>query len=154
MLGRHHEAQEAAKQLAASVHTHAGDIPEMKLFITEYFSPYPLFVALRFADWQTIISAPQPNAELPITTGMWRYARGVAFTAMGDMAKAKAEREELAKVRGTLGEANAYGLNPGSLIFDIALSVLDGRIAAAEGDRKAAIGHYEAAVALQDTVAL
>ena len=153
MLGRHHEAQEAAKQLAASVHTHAGDIPEMKLFITEYFSPYPLFVALRFADWQTIINAPQPNAELPITTGMWRYARGVAFTAMGDMAKAKAERDELAKVRGTLGEANAYGLNPGSLIFDIALSVLDGRIAAAEGDRKAAIGHYEAAIALQDTVA-
>jgi tetratricopeptide (TPR) repeat protein len=153
MLGRHKAAQEAAKQLAASVHTHAGDIPEMKMFITEYFSPYPMFVALRFADWQTIISAPQPSAELPLSNGVWRYARGVAFTAMGDIAKAKAEREELAKVRSTIGESNAYGLNAGSLILDIAQNVLDGRMAAAQGDRKAAIGHFEAAVMLQDKVA-
>jgi tetratricopeptide (TPR) repeat protein len=153
MLGRQKEAEEAAKQLAASVTTHAGDIPEMGLFITEYFSPYPMFVALRFADWSTIMSMPQPKAELPIANGFWHYARGVAFTATGETAKAKAERAELAKFRGMVGEGNNYGLNAGSLILDIAMSVLDGRIAAAEGDRKAAIGHYETAVALQDKVA-
>jgi tetratricopeptide (TPR) repeat protein len=153
MLGRHVQAQEAAKELAASVDRHAGDIPEMSVFITEYFSPYPTFVALRFADWQTIMSAPQPRAELPISNGIWRYARGVAFTAMGDMDKAKAERDELAKIRGAIDEGNVYGLNAGSLILDIAINVLDGRMAAAKGDRKAAIGHFEAAVALQDTVA-
>ena len=153
MLGRHKEAEEAAKQLAASVHVHAGDISEMQAFITEYFGPYPMFVALRFADWQTIMNVPQPNAELPISNGFWHYARGVAFTAMGDMAKAKAEREELAKVRSTIGDSNVYGLNAGALILDIAQNVLDGRIAAAAGDRKAAIGHFEAAVMLQDQVA-
>ena len=30
---------------------HAGDIAEMQAFITEYFGPYPLFVAVRFGDW-------------------------------------------------------------------------------------------------------
>ena len=153
MLGRHQAAREAGKQLAQSVDMHAGDIAEMRAFITEYFGPYPMFVALRFADWPTIMSTPQPKADLPISNGIWRYARGVALTAMGDMAKAKAERAELAKVRGTIGDGNVYGLNAGSLILDIAQSVLDGRIAAAEGDRKAAIQHYEAAVALQDKVA-
>jgi tetratricopeptide (TPR) repeat protein len=153
MLGRHSAAKEAAQQLAASVGAHAGDIPEMGVFITEYFGPYPMFVALRFGDWQTIMRTPQPRPELPISTGIWHYARGVAFSAMGDVAKAKAEREALAKVRGTLGESNAYGLNPGSLILDIGLGVLDGRMAAAEGDRKTAIRHYEAAIALQDKVA-
>jgi tetratricopeptide (TPR) repeat protein len=48
MLGRHGEAKEAAKQLTESVEKHAADVPDMQIYITEYFGPYPLFVALRF----------------------------------------------------------------------------------------------------------
>jgi tetratricopeptide (TPR) repeat protein len=152
MLGRHSEAKEAANQLSKSVAHHAGDIPEMKVFITEYFGPYPLFVALRFQDWQTVLNMAKPSADLPISNGFRHYARGVAFTRMGDMEKAKAEREELAKVRQSITESHMYGLNQGSLILDIALAVLDGRMAAEKGDRKEAIRQFETAVALQDTV--
>jgi tetratricopeptide (TPR) repeat protein len=153
MLGRHGEAKAAADQLSDSVARRAGDIAEMRVFITEYFGPYPLFVALRFEDWQTVLNTAKPAADLPISNGFWHYARGVAFTDMGEKEKTKAEREELAKVRQTMTDSNMYGLNPGALVLDIALAVLDGRVAAAEGDRKAAIRHFEAAVALQDTVA-
>jgi tetratricopeptide (TPR) repeat protein len=153
MLGRHGEAKEAAKQLSASVAHHAGDIPEMGVFITEYFGPYPMFVALRFSDWPTVLNMTKPGADLPISNGLWHYARGVAFIQTGEVEKAKNERGELAKVRQTITESNRYGLNAGSLILDIALAVLDGRVAGAEGDRKSAIRHFEAAVALQDTVA-
>ena len=50
-------------------------------------------------------------------------------------------------------EGSFYGLNAGSDVLDIALAVLDGRIAAAKGDRKNAITHYETAVTIQDKIA-
>jgi hypothetical protein len=153
MLGRYGEAKDAAKQLAASLALHAADITAMQLYITEYFGPYPTFVALRFNDWPSVLSAAEPDAGLPISNGFWRYARGVAFSATGELAKAEAERARLVKLRETLPEDSAYGLNPGSDILNIALSVLDGRIAVAKGDRKAGIAHFETAVAIQDKIA-
>lgn len=153
MLGRYADAKDAAKQLAASVVTHAGDVPDMQNFITEYFGPYPLFVAVRFNDWPVVLQTKQPDAGLPVSNGFWHYARGVAFAATGDLEKAQAERASLAKTSSTLPEGSAYGLNAGSDILDIALLVLDGRIAAAKGDRKAAIQHLEAAVKTQDKIA-
>jgi tetratricopeptide (TPR) repeat protein len=153
MLGRHSDAKEAAGQLAASLSMHAADIPDMQTFITEYFGPYPLFVALRFGDWPTVLNAAQPDVSLPISTGFWHYARGVALCAAGEAAKAEVERSSLAKIRNTLPEGSFYGLNAGSDVLDIALAVLDGRIAAAKGDRKSAITHYETAVRIQDKIA-
>jgi tetratricopeptide (TPR) repeat protein len=153
MLGRHGEAREAARQLVKSLNQHASDIPEMQTFVTEYFGPYPLFVALRFGDWQEVLGAPQPQTTLPISNGLWHYARGVAFAAAGDVAGAQSERTRLEKAHATLPEGSNYGLNAGADVLAIAGAVLDGRIAAAKGDRRAAIGHYEAAVNLQDRIA-
>jgi tetratricopeptide (TPR) repeat protein len=153
MLGRYSEAKNAAGQLAASLSMHAADIPDMQTFITEYFGPYPLFVALRFADWPRVLNTPRPDVGLPISGGFWHYARGVALSAAGELAKAEAERSSLAKIRNTLPEGSFYGLNAGSDVLDIALAVLDGRIAAAKGDRKNAIMHYETAVRIQDKIA-
>jgi tetratricopeptide (TPR) repeat protein len=153
MLGRHSEAKEAAGQLAASLSMHAADIPDMQTFITEYFGPYPLFVALRFGDWPTVLNAAQPDVSLPISTGFWHYARGVALCATGEVAKAEAERSSLAKIRNALPEGSFYGLNAGSDVLDIAVAVLDGRIAMAKGDRKGAITHYETAARIEDKIA-
>jgi tetratricopeptide (TPR) repeat protein len=153
MLGRHGEAKDTAKQLAASLAVHAADIAGMQIFIKEYFGPYPTFVALRFNDWSSVLAAAEPDDSLPISKGFWHYARGVAFSATGELGKAETERASLAKLREMLPEASAYGLNPGSDILNIAISVLDGRIAVAKGDRKAGITHFETAVAKQDKIA-
>jgi hypothetical protein len=153
MLGRYSEAKDAARQLAASLAVHAADITDMQTYITEYFGPYPTFVALRFNDWPSVLSAPQPDAGLPISNGFWHYARGVAFSSTGELAKAETERDSLAKLREALPEGSVYGLNPGADILNIGLSVLDGRIALAKSDRKAAISNFEAAVAMQDKIA-
>jgi tetratricopeptide (TPR) repeat protein len=153
MLGRYSMAREAADQLAASVAVHGGDLQEMRTFITEYFAPYPLFAALRFADWRAVLKAPRPEAGLPISNGIWHYARGIALAARGERATAEAERRSLAQIQGSLPEGSAYGLNAGSDILAIALAVLDGRIAAAKGDRKAAIESFREAVTMQDKIA-
>jgi tetratricopeptide (TPR) repeat protein len=124
----------------------------MQGFVLEYFGPYPLFVAVRFGDWDTILKEPQPDSGLPLSNAFYRYARGVALAATGDIAGAETERTELAKIRDTLPEGTFYGYSNGADVLAIALAVVDGRIATAKGDRKAAIAHFEAAVAVQDTL--
>jgi tetratricopeptide (TPR) repeat protein len=153
MLGRYKDANDAAGRLAASLSAHASDIPEMQTFVTEYFGPYPLFVAARFGDWPAVLSTPRPKDGLPISNGLWRYARGVALSATGDAPKAEAERAELVTIRETLSEGSVYGLNAGTDVLGVALSLLDARIAAAKGDRKTAIRHLEASVMAQDKLA-
>ena len=153
MIGRYAPAKDAAERLAASVGVHASDIPEMQSFITEYFGPYPLFMAVRFGDWDTVQAMPQPDASLPISTGFWHYAQGVSLAAKGDIAGAEKARTQLATSASSQPEGSMYGFTPGADILGLALAVLDARIAVAKGDRKAAIGHLEAAVAAQDKVA-
>ena len=153
MLGRHAEAKDAAERLKESVKVHASDIPEMGGYINEYFGPYPLFIAVRFSDWDMILAAPEPDASLPLSNGFLQYARGVALAAKGDLTGAETARGKLDTIRSTLPEGSAYGYNTGADILGVALAVLDGRIAMAKGDRKAAITHLEAAVAAQDKLA-
>jgi tetratricopeptide (TPR) repeat protein len=153
MLGRYAPAKDAAERLTASLKTHAGDIAELEGFITEYFGPYPLLIAVRFADWDAVLKMPEPDASLTLTSGFHQYARGVALAATGDVAGAEAARAKLVTIRDTLPEGASYGYSAGADVFGVALAVLDGRIATAKGDRKAAITHFEAAVATQDKLA-
>jgi tetratricopeptide (TPR) repeat protein len=153
MLGRYAPAKDAADRLLKSVMVHAGDIAEMQGFVTEYFGPYPLLTAVRFNDWDAVLASPAPDASLPLSSGFHQYARGVALAAKGDLAGEEEARTALAKIRDTLPEGSAYGYSAGADVLGVALGVLDGRIATAKGDRKAAIGHFEAAVAIQDRLA-
>jgi tetratricopeptide (TPR) repeat protein len=153
MLGRYNDAAEAADQLAASMSAHGSDVPELQIYLTEYFTPYPLLTAARFSDWAAVMKTRQPHQSLPISNGFWHYARGLALAAAGDAAKAEAEGAKLAAIRDALPAEGMYGLNAGSDILGIASSVLDARIAAAEGDRKAAIDHLKSAVSAQDRLA-
>jgi tetratricopeptide (TPR) repeat protein len=150
MIGRYAPAKDAAERLAASVGVHASDIPEMQGFITEYFGPYPLFMAVRFGDWDTVQAMPRPDSSLPVSTGFWHYGQGVALAAKGDVAGAEKARADLATSASSQPEGSAYGFTPGPDILGLALAVLDARIAIAKGDRKAAIGHLETAAAAQD----
>jgi tetratricopeptide (TPR) repeat protein len=153
MLGRYEEARDAGRRLVESLSRHAADVPEMQAFITEYFGPYPLFVSLRFNDWPAVLDTAEPADNLPISKAFWHYARGVALSAKGALAKAEAERASLAATLAALPEHSAYGINAASDVLNIALTVLDARLAAAAGDRKTAIGHLENAVLLQDKLA-
>ena len=132
--------------------THAGDIAEMQGFVTEYFGPYPLLTAVRLNDWDAVLASPQPDTSLPLSSGYHQYARGVALVANGDLHGADSARAALAEIRTNLPAGAAYGFSSGTDVFGIALAVLDGRIATAKGDRKAAIGHFEDAVAIQDSL--
>ena len=144
-MGRYAEAQRAATQLTDNVRGHLKDMPML-----EGFLPSAFFVDLRFNRWDDVLKLPAPEKETPITGALWRYARGVAFAAKGKVAEAENEqRLFLSATKSVSGEA-PFGLNTAAGVFRIAGHALDARIAAARGDRRAAVEHWRKAVAAQD----
>jgi tetratricopeptide (TPR) repeat protein len=146
-LGKYAEAKRAATQLAENVRGHLKEMPML-----EGFLPSAIFVDLRFNRWDEILNMPAPGNETPITSALWHYGRGVAFAGKGKISEAEMERQLFANISKTISGETPFGLNTASSIFKIAGHVLDARIAAARGDRRAAVDHWRKAVDAQDAL--
>lgn len=73
---------------------------------------------------------------------VWHYACGVALSATGQADEAETKRNSLSHARATFVGGEPLWLNAGLDVLSFAVSVLDGRIAAAKGERKAAIAYF------------
>jgi tetratricopeptide (TPR) repeat protein len=62
----------------------------------EYFFPAPYWSLVRFGKYDEMLAEPAPAASLKYATAMWRYGRGLAFTAKGRLPEAKAELDSVA----------------------------------------------------------
>jgi tetratricopeptide (TPR) repeat protein len=153
MEGRYGDAREAAGHLTEALHTHGDDIPGLRNFVTEYFGMYPLLTAVRFHDWKTVLTAPQPAEDLPISRGLRHYARGVALADQGDVKGAAAERESLSQIIAKLPTESRYGNSPAKEVLGVGLAIVDARIAARTGDIEKALADLGVAVAMQDKLA-
>ncbi len=142
---------DAAIQAAKDLESRANG-REVDLAAAEMFLPTRMFVLLRFAKWDDVLSSPQPHAKLKGLTFVWHYARGCAFAAKGEAPKAEAEREAMEAAYKQIPAGLAFGmmLNDWSAIHDLAADTLDARIAAVRGDLRDAVEKWNAAVALQD----
>ena len=114
----------------------------------------PYFAHAQFSDAKTILSLADPGADFPYVQAMWRYARGVGLANAGDVTAAQAEVDAIAK----LEQANDFadlvaGGVPAKEVLQLAQQVVRARIAQANQDLAGAITHFEAAVALEDTLA-
>jgi len=148
MDGNFAQAKSAADQLVANAAPGLKEIPML-----EWFLPVPTYVLVRFGRWDDIAKLSPPDASLSIATAAWHYARGVGFAARGAAEDAAAERAQLAAVIDKQPADAMYGFNPARAVLTVALDALDARIAAARGDRKAALDSWRKAVAAQDALA-
>ena len=57
----------------------------------EEFLAVPVETLVRFGKWDSILGEPAPPPARVYETGMWHYARGIAYTRTGDVEKAAAE---------------------------------------------------------------
>ncbi len=149
MGGRHAAAKKAGDALFAEVLPGVDAMPMLEGYLLQ-----PTFVALRFQKWDEIARMPDPGPKLPLLRATWLYARAMAAAAVGDVKKAEALREAFGVARaalppGSMGSAQ----NSGASLLAVAANVLDARIAAARGDRKAAIASWVKAVAADDALA-
>ncbi len=147
--GRSVEAIRAASQVSSKM-------PEDALHgcggSSEHFWITPLYALVRFGKWDEILREGTPPEKLIYPTGVWHYARGLAFTAKGQMKEAEDELKRLKAIskNKTLSDSKAWGLNTGAKILAIATEVLAGELAAKRGDFKKAIEHLKKGVALED----
>ncbi|HXH67553.1 MAG TPA: hypothetical protein VNI81_10145 [Candidatus Limnocylindrales bacterium] len=140
-----------AKQAADELVTHVGpmlrDMP-----MAEVYVPVPMFVLMRFHRWDEVLKLPPPNPTLPMANAFWHFARGAAFAANGQIAKAEAERGILETARKEI-PANlefSFFFNKAQTFLDLAEHVLDARIAAAKRERVQAIAYWSKAVEIED----
>lgn len=146
------KAYELAEGTAAALNDDLLRAPGMG--VAQHFLMQPMFARVRFADWQSILQAPEPAADLFYARGIWHYGRGEAYLGTGDLEKAEAEFESLAEIR-ALPELQAmqfFNREGAPALLEIAETVLAGSIAEYKGELESAIATYETAVVMEDAL--
>ncbi len=95
MEGRSQVALDAAQKVASKVEVgKLDDIPSW----ARIFTVIPLYAKVRFGKWDEILQEKSPLVNRPFYTGIWHYARGLAFTAKGQTGSARQELARLHKL--------------------------------------------------------
>ena len=151
MQGRSELAMTAARKLVSVIPEPAyREVPAL-----EDFRPMPLFAMVRFGEWSEILAEPRPADDLQYTTGIWHWARGLAYLRQGDIAAAEREHEQVAIISQTdaMREQSLASFPKASTLLEIATLVLEGEIEAARGNTPGAVERFVAAVQIQDGLA-
>ncbi len=146
--GRFLDARRAAARLEANVHRH---ISEMEML--EAFLPSSVFVLAYFNRWDEMLRLPAPEARFATTKAFWHYGRAIAFAVRGKPDDAEKERRELLDLKNKIPEDAAWGVNNSVRgVLNLAMIVLDARMAQSKRDFAAAIDKWEKAVEEEDAL--
>jgi tetratricopeptide (TPR) repeat protein len=118
----------------------------------EFLMTSRYFTEARFGNWNRILKEKAPAPDFTYITGIWHYARGLAFAAKGKIDQAGAEQKELDKIAAAMPDDRIVGFNSGKKLLQLGSATLAGEIAAAQGKHDEAIPHLRDAVAIQDAL--
>ena len=151
MEGRSEVAIAAAQKSSSSIPDGSWrEVPLLHQFLVA-----PLFAYTRFGEWNMILKEPRPAEDSLFWTGIWHYARGLAFTATGKLEDANRELDHLRKIaaeKSLGGYRVTFSRNGAKAILEIAEEVLAGELAAKRGDYNQAIAHLHRGILLEDNL--
>jgi len=148
MSGQSELALDAARKLVASIPDDVlRSIPPL-----EDLLPMPIFALVRFSRWDDVLREPAPPAEMRYATGMWHWARGLAYLRQGQLDRADAEAAQLAAIAAAppLPATPRMSRARAAVSLEIASNVLAGELAGARGNAAEQIARLEQAIAAQD----
>jgi tetratricopeptide (TPR) repeat protein len=148
MQGRSAETIRAAREFASNAPPEMiKQMPDM-----ETAPVAPIVALVRFGRWDEVLAEKAPPREWLYTSGVWRYARGVAFNAKGQAADAANELRALEAILHSVPpeRTTAFFFRTKN-VLQLAANLLAGEIAAKAGDFTAAERLLRAAVAEQDS---
>jgi len=128
MQGRKADATKAAQVLADSVMPHVETMAEM----IDGFAPWPVFAALRFQDWDAVLSMKAPDARLPVSSAILHYGRAIAFHAKGRSNDALAEKKRFGEAVRRVKPEAMWLFNKSADVLAIAEAILEARFASGE----------------------
>jgi tetratricopeptide (TPR) repeat protein len=147
MAGRYQDALKAADKLVKNAIAIDPHVPFLEGFLGS-----KMLIQLRFHDWDAILKTPTPDAQLPTTSAVWHFVRGMANAATGKIAAATSESQALLTASQTIPLEATIGFSPASRILDIATKVLDAKIAQAKKDYESAIQLLKTATVAEDAL--
>jgi tetratricopeptide (TPR) repeat protein len=117
-------------------------------FVQEFMA-IPILTLARFGRWDAVLAEPMPEPEHIYLVGIWQYARGLAFVRQGRLDEARAALTVVREV-GASDEAATLmlaGMTASARqLLEIGSAHLEGEIAAADDDPKAALTALRLAV--------
>ena len=151
MEGRSQLAIDAARKSSSAIPEGAWrEVPLLHQFLVA-----PLFAYTRFGKWDLILNETSPPQDSLFWTGVWHYARGLAFTAKGELDEAQQELNSLEKInteKSLEGYRVTFSRNGAKAILDIAAEVLAAELSAKKGDYDNAIARLHRAVLMEDNL--
>jgi tetratricopeptide (TPR) repeat protein len=117
--------------------------------MVDYFGVNSLLVLYRFNRWDDILKVAEPNAKLPVTAALWRFARCAAFARKGRPADAQGERKAFDAAVAKVPSDYMLTFNPAGNVLKVAAAILDARLSANDA---AAVAHWRRAVTAQDAL--
>ena len=113
----------------------------------------PYFAHAQFSAPAEILAQPGPDKRMPYVTGMWRYSRAIAHALQGDGKGVNRELDQLKRIREeTDFKSMTDGGVPAPDLLELAEHVARGRLAFVKRRPAEAVGHYRAAIAIEDRI--
>jgi len=150
MMGNREKALEAARKVASKV---PADFSGNTWGLYQTFASMPLFAMVRFGEWEAVLAEPKPPEKWHYMTGIWHYARGMAYAHTDRLDPARKELETLQAI--TLDPMSGHemvGFGSAPTLLTIASEVLAGELAAKQKRFDVAISHLGRAVRLEDSL--
>jgi len=144
MQGKRADAQKAADELAKNTTPIAREMP-----MAEFVVPMPLFVELRFGDWDAVLSEPDPG--VPVAGAIRRFARAWAYAEKGDRKASDAEAAAFEQGRKAAPADAIWGNNGAADVLAVAAASLAARRAEIAKSEDA-LALWKKAVELQDAL--
>ncbi len=148
--GRSAEALELARKVAGKIPDH---VDERNWGSYELFRSQPYSTMVRFGMWEEILAEPRPTERAPYLTGIWHYARALAYMHRDNADRARSEWKALDAI------ANGIEAVPGDerrgdypKLLTIASEIVQGEMSAKNGHPVEGRPHLERALRLQDSL--
>lgn len=148
--GNSARALEAAYKVKEATDVQAMRQPGFEML--QHFYVTPLYALARFSRWDAILAEPEPDEDLLYPRGLWHYTRGLALARKDRVDEARQELTAVKEIANDkeLADISATGVNSIGSLLQVAVYVLEGRVAAAAGDIDGAEKYLRVAIGLED----
>lgn len=147
MQGRSAEAIRQARQMVR-------DVPEdfLKEFapIADGCMIFASEALMRFGKWEEVLAEPEPRADLPLACALWHYTRTVSLIALDKREEAEKEKAAFHAAAARVPKDAMFGNNSAHDLLAIATHIINGEMAAKDGNINRAIVSLRRAVAQED----
>lgn len=125
-------------------------------FLAEYgpiidgYMIFPSKALMRFGKWEEILAEPEPPAGLPLARAFRHYTRTIALIALDRRAEAEQEKAAFHAASSRVAKNATFGNNSAHDLLAIATHMINGELAAKDGQFDKAIVSLRRAVAIED----